>query len=180
MRQRALDPADIAVLGHALHSVAVEMGAALRRTAFSPNIKERRDYSSAVFSGAGDLVAMGDDMPVHLGSMPMSVRAVLAALQLAPGDIALLNDPFRGGTHLPDITMVAPVFLSRSAKPAFYVANRAHHADVGGMFPGSMGLCREIAQEGIRIPPVKLMHARHDGSPGARDPAGQCAHTARA
>jgi N-methylhydantoinase B len=157
MRQRALDPADIAVLGHALHSVAVEMGAALRRTAFSPNIKERRDYSSAVFTGAGDLVAMGDDMPVHLGSMPMSVRAVLDALQLAPGDIALLNDPFRGGTHLPDITMVAPVFLSRSAKPAFYVANRAHHADVGGMFPGSMGLCREIAQEGIRIPPVKLM-----------------------
>jgi N-methylhydantoinase B len=157
MRQRALDPADIAVLGHALHSVAVEMGAALRRTAFSPNIKERRDYSSAVFSGAGDLVAMGDDMPVHLGSMPMSVRAVLATLQLAPGDIALLNDPFRGGTHLPDITMVAPVFRSRSVRPAFYVANRAHHADVGGMFPGSMGLCREIAQEGIRIPPVKLM-----------------------
>jgi N-methylhydantoinase B len=158
MKQRALDPADIAVLGHALHSVAVEMGAALRRTAFSPNIKERRDYSSAVFSGAGDLVAMGDDMPVHLGSMPMSVRAVLETLQLAPGDVALLNDPFRGGTHLPDITMVAPVFLSRTAKPAFYVANRAHHADVGGMFPGSMGLCREIAQEGIRIPPVKLMH----------------------
>jgi N-methylhydantoinase B len=158
MRRRTLDPADIAVLGHALHSVAVEMGAALRRTAFSPNIKERRDYSSAVFSGAGDLIAMGDDMPVHLGSMPMSVRAVLAALQLAPGDVALLNDPFRGGTHLPDITMVAPIFLSRGAKPAFYVANRAHHADVGGMYPGSMGLCREIAQEGIRIPPVKLMH----------------------
>ncbi len=157
MRLRALDPADIAVLGHALHSVAVEMGAALRRTAFSPNIKERRDYSSAVFSGAGDLIAMGDDMPVHLGSMPMSVRAVLTALHLAPGDVALLNDPFRGGTHLPDITMVAPVFLSRGVKPAFYVANRAHHADVGGMFPGSMGLCREIAQEGIRIPPVKLM-----------------------
>ena len=91
------------------------MGAALRRTAFSPNIKERRDYSSAVFSGDGDLIAMGDDMPVHLGSMPMSVRAVLAALQLGPGDVALLNDPFRGGTHLPDITMVAPVFLSRAA-----------------------------------------------------------------
>jgi N-methylhydantoinase B len=158
MTRHVLDPADIAVLGHALHSVAVEMGAALRRTAFSPNIKERRDYSSAVFSGKGDLVAMGDDMPVHLGSMPMSVGAVLAVLQLAPGDVALLNDPFRGGTHLPDITMVAPVFLSRSAKAAFYVANRAHHADVGGMFPGSMGLCREIVQEGIRIPPVRLMH----------------------
>ncbi len=159
MRQNQLDPAEIAVLGHALHSVAVEMGAVLRRTAFSPNIKERRDYSSAVFSGQGDLIAMGDDMPVHLGSMPMSVAAVLAAMKLGPGDVALLNDPYRGGTHLPDITMVAPVYLFRGTRPAFYVANRAHHADVGGMYPGSMGLCREIAQEGIRIPPVKLMRA---------------------
>ncbi len=153
------DPAEIAVIGHALHSVAVEMGAALRRTAFSPNIKERRDYSSAVFSAEGELIAMGDDIPVHLGSMPMSVSAALEALEFAPGDVALLNDPYRGGTHLPDITMVAPVFLPGSRKPAFYVANRAHHADVGGMHPGSMGPCREIAQEGIRIPPVMLMRA---------------------
>ena len=153
------DPAEIAVIGHALHSVAVEMGAALRRTAFSPNIKERRDYSSAVFSAEGDLIAMGDDMPVHLGSMPMSVAAVLADLRLGPGDVALLNDPYRGGTHLPDITMVAPVFLRGRNRAAFYVANRAHHADVGGMYPGSMGPCREISQEGIRIPPVKLMRA---------------------
>ena len=156
---RQPDPAEIAVIGHALHSVAVEMGAALRRTAFSPNIKERRDYSSAVFTAEGDLIAMGDDMPVHLGSMPMSVAAVLADLRLGPGDVALLNDPYRGGTHLPDITMVAPVFLRGSDRAAFYVANRAHHADVGGMYPGSMGPCREIAQEGIRIPPVKLMRA---------------------
>jgi N-methylhydantoinase B len=155
--RRQLDPAEIAIIGHALHSVAVEMGAALRRTAFSPNIKERRDYSSAVFSADGDLIAMGDDMPVHLGSMPMSVAAVLADLKLAPGDVALLNDPYRGGTHLPDITMVAPVFMRGRNRAAFYVANRAHHADVGGMYPGSMGPCREIAQEGIRIPPVKLM-----------------------
>ncbi len=158
MRVQRLDPAEIGVLGQALHSVAVEMGVALRRTAFSPNIKERRDYSSAVFSAAGDLIAMGDDMPVHLGSMPMSVRAVLDSLALQHGDVALLNDPFRGGTHLPDITMVAPVFLPRSTRAAFFVANRAHHADVGGMFPGSMGPCWEIVQEGIRIPPVKLMH----------------------
>jgi N-methylhydantoinase B len=155
--RRQPDPAEIAVIGHALHSVAVEMGAVLRRTAFSSNIKERRDYSSSVFSAAGDLIAMGDDMPVHLGSMPMSVAAVLADLRLGPGDVALLNDPFRGGTHLPDITMVAPVFLPGRNRAAFYVANRAHHADVGGMYPGSMGPCREIAQEGIRIPPVKLM-----------------------
>jgi len=156
--RRPLDPAEIAIIGHALHSVAVEMGAALRRTAFSPNIKERRDYSSAVFSSEGDMIAMGDDMPVHLGSMPMSVAAVLADLRLARGDVALLNDPYRGGTHLPDITMVAPVFLPGRSRAAFYVANRAHHADVGGMYPGSMGPCHEIAQEGIRIPPVKLMH----------------------
>jgi N-methylhydantoinase B len=159
MKRPSIDPAEIAVVGHALHSVAAEMGAALRRTAFSPNIKERRDYSSAVFTGEGDLIAMGDDMPVHLGSMPMSVSAALEAMRFAPGDVALLNDPYRGGTHLPDLTMVAPVFLKGRARPAFYVANRAHHADVGGMHPGSMGPCREIAQEGIRIPPVKLMHA---------------------
>jgi len=159
MSVRKPDPAELAVVSHALHSVAVEMGAALRRTAFSPNIKERRDYSSAVFSGDGVLIAMGDDMPVHLGSMPMSVSAVLSAMRLGPGDVALLNDPYRGGTHLPDITMVAPVILPGRTTPAFYVANRAHHADVGGMYPGSMGLCREIAQEGIRIPPVKLLRA---------------------
>jgi N-methylhydantoinase B len=159
LKKNSADPAEIAVLGHALHSVAVEMGAALRRTAFSPNIKERRDYSSAVFSAAGDLIAMGDDMPVHLGSMPMSVSAALAAMHFKPGDVAMLNDPYRGGTHLPDITMVAPVFLRGGTRPAFFVANRAHHADVGGMYPGSMGPCREIVQEGIRIPPVKLMSA---------------------
>ncbi|MGB6194452.1 MAG: hydantoinase B/oxoprolinase family protein, partial [Terracidiphilus sp.] len=113
---------------------------------------------SAILSAEGELIAMGDDMPVHLGSMPMSVSAALESLRFTPGDVALLNDPYRGGTHLPDITMVAPVFVRRgSARPAFYVANRAHHADVGGMHPGSMGPCREIAQEGIRIPPVMLM-----------------------
>ena len=87
------------------------MGAALRRTALSPNIKERRDYSCAVFDGRGRAIAMGDHMPVHLGSMPMSVQAAIAAIEFAPGDIAILNDPYAGGTHLPDITMVLPVFL---------------------------------------------------------------------
>ncbi|MDP9268280.1 MAG: hydantoinase B/oxoprolinase family protein [Acidobacteriota bacterium] len=140
------------------------MGAALRRTAFSPNIKERRDYSCAVFDAGGAVIAMGDHMPVHLGSMPMSVRAAIDRLDLAPGDVAMLNDPFAGGTHLPDITLVAPVFISsrelsrgRRSQPDFYVANRAHHADVGGAYAGSMGLCREIYQEGVRIPPVKLV-----------------------
>jgi N-methylhydantoinase B len=154
------DPVELEIFKNIFHSVAEEMGAALRRTAFSPNIKERRDYSCAVFDSAGEVLAMGDHMPVHLGSMPMSVRAVLESLKLGPGDVAILNDPFRGGTHLPDITLVAPVYVRRSrARPEFYVASRAHHADVGGAYPGSMGLCREVYQEGLRIPPVKLMHA---------------------
>src|SRR5436305_5065959 len=108
------------------------MGAALRRTALSPNIKERRDYSCAVFDGQGRVIAMGDHMPVHLGSMPMSVQAAIAAIDFVPGDIAILNDPYAGGTHLPDITMVLPVFLPKISHdtPAFYVSNRAHHADV--------------------------------------------------
>jgi len=150
------DPVELAIFKSAFHSIAEEMGAALRRTSFSPNIKERRDYSSAVFDGQGNVIAMGDDMPVHLGSMPMSVRAALDALTLEPGDIAILNDPYAGGTHLPDITLVMPVFVTQQDQPAFFVANRAHHADVGGMYPGSMGPCREIFQEGLRIPPVKL------------------------
>ncbi len=153
----APDPIELAIFKSAFHSIAEEMGAALRRTAFSPNIKERRDYSSAVFDRDGNVIAMGDDMPVHLGSMPMSVRAALDRLTLEPGDIAILNDPYDGGTHLPDITLVMPVFVAEKEDAAFYVANRAHHADVGGAYPGSMGLCREIFQEGIRIPPVKLV-----------------------
>ena len=151
------DPVDLAVFQSAVHSIAEEMGAALRRTALSPNIKERRDYSCAIFDGLGRVIAMGDHMPVHLGSMPMSVQAAVAAMAFAPGDIAILNDPYAGGTHLPDITMVLPVFLPSHDQPAFYVSNRAHHADVGGAFPGSMGPAREIFQEGIRIPPVRIV-----------------------
>ncbi|MGA8027068.1 MAG: hydantoinase B/oxoprolinase family protein [Bryobacteraceae bacterium] len=153
------DPIELALFKNAFHSIAEEMGAALRRTAFSPNIKERRDYSSAVFDDCGNVIAMGDDMPVHLGSMPMSVGAALNKLTLDPGDVAILNDPYDGGTHLPDITLVTPIFVNGKEGAAFYAANRAHHADVGGTYPGSMGLCREIWQEGIRIPPVKLISA---------------------
>src|ERR1700742_5043763 len=105
------DPVELEIFKSLFHSIAEEMGAALRRTAFSPNIKERRDYSCAVFDGSGEVVAMGDHMPVHLGSMPMSVRAAVETLTLGPGDVAILNDPFCGGTHLPDITLVAPVFV---------------------------------------------------------------------
>jgi N-methylhydantoinase B len=154
-----VDPIELAVFKSATHSIAEEMGATLRRTSFSPNIKERRDYSCAVFDGHGQVIAMGDHMPVHLGSMPMSVRAAIDTLELGIGDIAILNDPYAGGTHLPDITMVLPVFAPNETSPLLYVAARAHHADVGGLYPGSMGLCREIYQEGLRIPPVKIIQA---------------------
>jgi N-methylhydantoinase B len=153
----AADPVELAIFQSAVHSIAEEMGAALRRTALSPNIKERRDYSCALFDARARVIAMGDHMPVHLGSMPMSVQAAVAAIAFAPGDIAILNDPFAGGTHLPDITMVLPVFLPGQDQAAFYVSNRAHHADVGGMFAGSMGPANEIFQEGIRIPPVRIV-----------------------
>lgn len=161
-----VDPTRLEIFKNIFHSVAEEMGAALRRSAFSPNIKERRDYSCAVYDADGRVLAMGDHMPVHLGSMPASVAAARAAFALEPGDIALLNDPFAGGTHLPDLTMVMPIFIdaksmarsgrSRQQQAQFYVANRAHHADVGGALAGSMGPAREIYQEGIRIPPVKI------------------------
>lgn len=168
------DPIELGIFKNLFHSIAEEMGAALRSTAFSANIKERRDYSCAVFDGAGEVIAMGDHMPVHLGSMPMSVAAAIAACRMGPGDVVMLNDPYRGGTHLPDITLVAPVYVPRTGRsegckvsaplkggshPDFYVASRAHHADVGGAFAGSMGLCREIYQEGFRIPPVRLVRA---------------------
>jgi N-methylhydantoinase B len=158
------DPIELEIFKNLYHSIAEEMGAALRRTAFSPNIKERRDYSCAVFDADGQVIAMGDHMPVHLGSMPMSVQAAINAGPMGPGDVVMLNDPFCGGTHLPDITLVAPVYLHQRARrdravADFYVASRAHHADVGGAFPGSMGLCREIYQEGVRIPPVTLIRA---------------------
>jgi N-methylhydantoinase B/oxoprolinase/acetone carboxylase alpha subunit len=140
---------------HLFVSIAEEMGVVLRKTSYSANIKERRDYSCAAYDAQGETVAMGDHMPVHLGAMPLSVRHALDAFDLGPGDVAILNDPFRGGTHLPDITAVSAVHLG--GKPAYYLANRAHHADVGGMSPGSMPLAREIYQEGIRIPPVLLV-----------------------
>jgi N-methylhydantoinase B len=158
------DPVELEVFKNLYHSIAEEMGAALRRTSFSPNIKERRDYSCAVFDSAGQVIAMGDHMPVHLGSMPMSVAAAMQQCKIEPGDVVMLNDPFCGGTHLPDITLVMPVYISRAKKSRsaitdFYVASRAHHADVGGTYPGSMGPSREIYQEGVRIPPIKIMRA---------------------
>lgn len=150
------DAIELEVYRHLFTALAEEMGAALKRASFSPNIKERRDYSCALFDPTGRAVSLGDHMPVHLGAMPMSVEAALADLgPLGPGDIACLNDPFRGGTHLPDITLISAVFDGTGALLG-YVASRAHHSDVGGSTPGSMPLAREIFEEGVRIPPILL------------------------
>jgi N-methylhydantoinase B len=150
-------PIELAIFQSSIHSIAEEMGAALRRTSISPNIKERRDYSCALFDNRERVIAMGDHMPVHLGAMPMSIEAVVKAMKLEEGDLAILNDPYAGGTHLPDITLVLPIFIGDKTRPAFYAASRAHHADVGGMYAGSMGPAQEIYQEGIRIPPILLI-----------------------
>jgi len=149
-----VNPILLEVFKNRFASIAEEMGVTLMRTAFSPNIKERRDFSCAVFDASGDMVAQAAHIPVHLGSMPLSVKAAIESIPMEEGDMVVLNDPFKGGTHLPDITLVAPVF---SGDLAFYVANRAHHADVGGITAGSMPLSSSIFQEGIIIPPLKLV-----------------------
>src|SRR6266478_2003645 len=169
------DPTTLEIYRALYTSVAEEMGIALRRTSFSPNIKERRDYSCAVFDSSGRVIAQGDHMPVHLGSMPMAVAAALREIKIAAGDVVALNDPFAGGTHLPDVTLVMAVGRRNSRRSSnrrlgasqrntdsgqrtlFYVANRAHHADIGGATPGSMGLATDIYGEGIRIPPIRLV-----------------------
>jgi N-methylhydantoinase B len=152
-----MDAIALEVANHRLAGIAEEMGMVLERTAVSPNIKERRDYSCALFDRRGNLVAQAAHIPVHLGATPLSVRAARAAVSMGPGDVVILNDPFAGGTHLPDVTVVAPVFLPGARRPFGYVANRAHHADIGGMAPGSMPLATEIFQEGLRLPPVHLV-----------------------
>ncbi len=154
---KRLDAVELEFFRQILVSIPEEMGVVLRKTAFSANIKERRDYSCAVYDAEGRTLAMGDHMPVHLGAMPASVEHVIKAIKLGPGDVAVVNDPFAGGTHLPDITSVAGVFPKGRKRPLYYVATRAHHADVGGMSPGSMPLATEIYQEGLRLPPVLLM-----------------------
>src|SRR5437588_8138526 len=180
---KTFDPITLEIYRALYTSVAEEMGVALRRTAFSPNIKERRDYSCAVFDSSGRVIAQGDHMPVHLGSMPMAVAAALREVKIRPGETVALNDPFAGGTHLPDVTLVAGVFDAATGlgvggqgsgkkkgsssalhrpptpdpRPLFYVANRAHHADIGGATPGSMGLATDVYGEGLRIPPVRIV-----------------------
>ena len=163
------DPVRLEIFKHLFASVAEEMGVTLGRTGYSPNIKERLDYSCALFAGDGRLLAQAAHIPVHLGAMPASVRAAIDhCAPFAPGDVVILNDPYLGGTHLPDITMVSPVFIMGEGEPRvggdkprpyYFVASRAHHADIGGMSPGSMPLSTEIYQEGVIIPPLKIVEA---------------------
>lgn len=150
-----MDAIEITIFKNIFQSISDEMGNILQYSAFSPNIKERKDFSCALFTPRGESFAFGTHIPVHLGAMPLSVQAALAETQFQPGDMVILNDPYRGGTHLPDITLIAPVFHHN--RPVFFVANRAHHSDVGGMRAGSMPLSSEIFQEGLIIPPVKLL-----------------------
>ena len=153
------DPIRLEVLRNALEATAQEMGSVLKHTAFSPNIKERMDASCAIFTADAELVAQAEHVPVHLGSMLRAVKPTLERTgELDEGDVVIVNDPFVAGAHLPDITLIAPVFID--SRRIAYVASRAHHSDVGGMEPGSMpGRSIEIFQEGIIIPPVKLYRA---------------------
>ena len=168
--------ASLSIFRYLFASVAEEMGVTLGRAAYSPNIKERLDFSCALFLGDGRMLAQAAHIPVHLGAMPASVQAAIdKCAPFAPGDVVIVNDPYQGGNHLPDITLVSPVFFADPssvigntsddlgiaspghATPTFFVASRAHHADVGGMSPGSMPLSTELFQEGIIIPPIKLV-----------------------
>jgi len=167
-RAARFDPVELALFRGLFAACAEEMGATLMRAAHSPNITERLDHSCAVFDAQARLVAQAAHIPVHLGSMPRAVEAALALAPFQPGDVVLLNDPFAGGTHLPDLTTVSPVFLhpgGRGRAPSFFVASRAHHADVGGAAPGSLPIAREVYEEGVRIPPVFIRR-------GGRDDAG--------
>ncbi len=152
-----LSAVDLELFANRLTGVSEEMGVVLQSSSMSPNIKERRDFSCALFDASGAMVAHAAHIPVHLGSTPLAVRAALDAVVLERGDVVILNDPYAGGTHLPDVTLVAPVYTARGRAPFAYLADRAHHADIGGGKPGSMALATDIHQEGLRIPPVHLL-----------------------
>ncbi len=177
----SLDAISLGVHVGRLRAVCDEMGAVLIRSAHSPNIKERRDCSTALFEPGGELVMQAEHIPVHLGSMPDAVAAILGEEQ-RPGESWILNDPFRGGTHLPDITLITPVFHGSGL--AGFVASRAHHADVGGPTPGSMPAnSRSLDEEGVVIPPTRLSgqseldgHHHRDAKPPTADGGPPCAN----
>ena len=157
MGRCALNVIELSLFASQITAVCDEMGAVLRRAAFSPNIKDRLDYSCAVFDPGGRLCAQAAHIPVHLGSMAYAMQGLVEQFSWAPGDMVIVNDPYLGGTHLPDITLIAPVFVNDCC--AGYVANRAHHADIGAHTPGSMPISRTLAEEGLVIPPTRLLRA---------------------
>ncbi len=152
-----MDAIELSLFSSRIESVCEEMGAVLRRTAFSPNIKDRLDYSCAVFDAAGRLCAQAAHIPVHLGSMAYAMCDIVGKLEWREGDMVVVNDPFLGGTHLPDVTLIAPLFIEDKLQG--FVANRAHHADIGGNTPGSMPISRQLEEEGVVIPPSHLVRA---------------------
>ncbi len=152
-----INPINLEIFNNLFSSICEEMGAVLCRSSFSTNIKERKDFSCALFDAEGEMVAQAEHLPVHLASMSLSVKAAITSVDMKKGDAVIVNDPYRGGTHLPDITIVTPLFYKNKKAPLFFVANRAHHADVGGCSPGSIGAANDIFQEGVRVPPVKIV-----------------------
>jgi len=145
---------ELEIFNKLFSSIAEEMGIVLRRSAFSPNIRERCDFSCAIFDATGELVSQASHIPVHLGAMPETMKRILPLFEWKQGDIVITNDPFCGGTHLPDVTLIKPVFFNSKLK--FFLINRAHHADIGGKFAGSMAVSTSIEEEGIRITPRYL------------------------
>jgi len=150
-----MNPVELSIFANRMNAVCDEMGAVLQRAAFSPNIRDRLDYSCAVFDAQGELCAQAAHIPVHLGSMAYAMRDIVRQIAWQAGDMVVVNDPYLGGTHLPDITLIAPVFVDEQL--AGYVVNRAHHADIGAHTPGSMPISRTLAEEGLVIPPQYLL-----------------------
>ncbi len=157
-----MNPIELSVFVSRIESICEEMGAVLRRSAFSPNIKDRLDYSCAVFDGAGELCAQAAHIPVHLGSMAYAMADIVKTQLWQKGDMLVLNDPYLGGTHLPDVTLIAPVFAEdldcAPQSPIAFMVNRAHHADIGADTPGSMPMSQSLHEEGLVIPPTFIMH----------------------
>ncbi len=152
---RPMDAIELSIFSSRLNAVCEEMGAVLQRAAFSPNIRDRLDFSCAVFDATGELCAQAAHIPVHLGSMAFAMRDIVTSLDWQAADMVILNDPFLGGTHLPDVTLIAPLFVD--GQLLAFIANRAHHADIGADSPGSMPLSRTLEEEGLVIPPTRLI-----------------------
>ena len=160
-----MNPVELTLFSSRMNAICDEMGGVLRRAAFSPNIRDRLDFSCAIFDAAGDLCAQAAHIPVHLGSMAYAMRGIVDRMDWQAGDTLVFNDPYLGGTHLPDVTLIGPLY--QEGELAAFVVNRAHHADVGGAHPGSMAMARSIYEEGIRM--SRLCHGKLEEAEGKID-----------